>query len=121
MLYSQLSALGVGIIKITTIIAIETLKQYIGSMRSQNKVSEMINAISELEIVWYRYNNNLQCNKQKQFQQSIWIDLCNHYMKVRDITLLNTIYYPKEITKNIIIIDYTLRYMESWKNKVETL
>ena len=64
MLYSQQSALGVGIIKPTTIIAIETLKQYISSMRSQNKVSEMINTTSELKIVWYRYNNNLQCNEQ---------------------------------------------------------
>ena len=42
-------------------------------------------------------------------------------MKVRDITLLNTIYNPKEITKNIIIIEYTSRYVESCKNKVETL
>jgi len=41
----------VGIIKPTTIIAIETLKQYISSMRSQNKVSKMI-----------KYQSKKQCN-----------------------------------------------------------
>ena len=51
MLYSLQSALGVGIIKLMIIIVIETIKQYIGSIQSQNKVSEMIIVTSELETV----------------------------------------------------------------------
>ena len=64
MLYSRQSVLGVEIVKLITIIAMEIIKQYIGSMRSQNKVSKMIIAISELETVQYGYNNNKRCKEK---------------------------------------------------------
>jgi len=39
-------------------------------------------------------------------------------MEERDITVLNKIYNLREITMNIIIMEYASRYVESIKNKV---
>jgi len=57
-LYTRRSALGIGIIKPSTIVAMATLKQFFGSMRLLNNTSDMIKAILEFSIARYGYSIN---------------------------------------------------------------
>jgi len=69
-LYSRRSVLGVGTIKLTMIVAMATLKQFFGSMRLRNNVSEMMKVILEFAIVRYGYKTNVKSNYYLQYWKS---------------------------------------------------
>ena len=55
-LYSRKSALGVGLLKPTTVLAILSMKLYVGHMRMEDQMSKMIRIIQENEGLQYGYN-----------------------------------------------------------------
>ena len=62
------------------IIAIVSLKQYFGSMRLQNNMSETTQAIAELVIVISGYKTTRKEDQLNQFQQSSWVDIIESYL-----------------------------------------
>jgi len=55
-LYLRKSALGVGLLKPTTVLAILSMKLYVGHMRIEDQISKMIRIIQENEGLQYGYN-----------------------------------------------------------------
>ena len=75
MLHARRTALGVGIIKLKTVIAMVILCLYISNIRLKSNAGEMILALEEMIDANSNYNNNIiKLEKEKQYWKPRWIE-----------------------------------------------
>jgi len=114
LLYSRKSALGIGLLKPSTIIAILAAKLYIGHMRKNDRIANMIK-INEEEAEWeYGYSQSIhQISQEHKTKQSTWSDEIATMWNDRGIKFHNKNSSITKITSNKTIMDYAIQFTKS--------
>ena len=111
-LYTKKSQLGVGILQLLTIIAILSLKLYLGHKRSDNNIRKQI-SINELNTHFqYGYSKNiLEIEEELKPQNKIWSDEIGSRLLNCNIVVINAKQEMYISTKNKTIMDYAEEYV----------
>ena len=113
-LYSRKSAMGIGLLKPSTIIAILAMKLYIGHKRANDRIANIIQ-INEEHAEWqYGINSNiLNISSSNKFNQIIWNDEIGEILKTRNMTVSDHKSMIGMITNNKTIMDYAIQYIKN--------
>jgi len=121
LIYSRREALGVGLLKPSTIIAILATKQYFGHKRMRGRISNIININEEKAALEYGYSSNItEISTKYKRKRTIWNDEVGEMLMKRKITIQNEKSIIKTITNNKTIMDYAKEYVQE-TNKDENI
>jgi len=85
------TAIGVSLLQPYTIVAIATLKQYIGNIRLMRNVGQMIVTTEELVVIKTGYRGRcIDFISECRYWKKMWIDNINEYFKSRDLLIMNS-------------------------------
>ena len=111
-LYSQKSALGVGLMLPSTIIATLKLKLYIGNKRRLGNSAEALKIQEEYQVIEAGREIVLGENPEQRYWKKMWIDEVNDELWKRNIKLESN---DERIlkTKNKTVMEYAIKYVEN--------
>jgi len=111
-LYSRKSALGIGLLKPTTIIAILAMKLCIGHMRMNDRIATIL-TINEEQAEWeYGYNTNIhQINSEYKFNKLTWNDEIGEMLRSRKMKITDHQNMIAKVTTNKSIMEYAIKYV----------
>jgi len=110
-LYMRNSALGIGLLKPTTIIDSLSLKLYVGHQRAKTKIANMIQINENNARLSYGYRNSiLEIDRKWKPNQISWSDEIQQKLQKRNMELINRQNEPKWFTVNKTIMDYAQQY-----------
>ena len=113
-LYSRLKALGVGLMKPTTVLAAMAARLYIANTRSFNATSKLIKASENYDMIIQGKNtSDLYKSKTVCETSSSWTQNIGYIFNTRNISLKN--HHTEEITSNKTIMDYAKDYTYATK------
>ena len=115
-LYSRKTALGVGIMKPSTIIDILVLKLYVGHKWLNNRIAKIIR-INEEEVSYQNgFNENvIKTPRNLKLKEGIWSDHIGKKLEKRMIKIVNNENEIKIITQNKTIMDWVKEYVKNEK------
>ena len=100
-LYSRRSALGIGLLKPTTILAILALKLYVGHKRLNTKISRMITINEQMQHLQNGYNiHPIETPEELKIKQKTWSDEIGSIIRSRNLKFANNNFKKCEITQN---------------------
>ena len=112
-LYARKSALGIGLMKPSTILAVLAAQLYFGYQRMKDDTSKMIQSIIDNGQVHYGYSKDImEVNKEYKMEQTIWCDEVANMLAERKISVTNTIQNKIIDTANPTIMDLAIKYAE---------
>ena len=116
MLYAKKSALGVGLMKPSTILAVLALQLYVGHQRMQDPTSIMIQLIIDNESIQLGYTDNIMnVEEQYKIEATTWCDEVAEVLISREIKIVNDNSEILIQTKNKSIMDYAVTYIKEQK------
>lgn len=121
-LYAQKSQLGVGIMKPATILAILSLKLYVGHKRHEDIISKQIKVNEKNSMFQYGFSKNiLQVKSELKPKQLTWSDEIADRLISRNIKFVNTDLNQYVETSNKTIMDLATEYVISKKLSEESI
>jgi len=109
-LYSRKSALGIGIMKPSTIIDTLKAKLYLGNVQRAGVAQSAIRLQEEYLAVEAGRGVSIPYNPEDRYWQRLWIDEVNDLFYKRQLNLHNYKYLMNALTKNETIMDIAQRY-----------
>jgi len=93
LLYARKSALGVGLMKPSTILAFLALQLYFGHKRKDDMTAKMIQVIEDNESVQYGYNSNImEIGSEYKIDSKTWSDEIAEVLLSRELKIENNRY-----------------------------
>ena len=112
-LHARKSALGIGLMKPSTILAILASQLFFGYLRMKDDASTMITSIIHNENVHYKYTKNIiEIDSKYKMMQSTWYDEVAHMLKERKLKVINDNHIKVLDAVNMTIMDLALKYVE---------
>ena len=111
-LYSRKSALGVGIMRPSTIIDMLKAKQYLGHKRMNSIANQSIQLQEEYLKVESGRDTNLLYDPSERYWKKLWIDEVNDMFYRRKIELHRNKNEGITITNNVTVMDLAVKYAE---------
>ena len=112
-LYARKSALGIRLMKPSTILAVLAAQLYFGHERMKDATSKMMQSNIDNGNVHYRYSKDIMRVKTEyKMEQTIWCNEVASILAERKISVANTIQNKVIDTINPTIMDLAIKYME---------
>ena len=104
-------AIGIRIMKPSTIIDILNLKLYIDYNRQQSRLSQLIKVNEEVAFIHNGVNKSLiEMEKEHRYWNETWTDRIVDILVERDIKIINSFKIATKIIASKTIIDYAVEY-----------
>jgi len=121
-LYSRKTAMGIGLLAPRTIVDILALKLYVGHQRMNSKVAKIIQINEDNARLSYGYSRSvLETKRSHKPKQVIWSDEIQAKLDRRRLKIENRLNERTWISKNLTIMDYAIKYVDSQRLKEEIL
>jgi len=120
-MYARKSALGLGIMAPSTILALLKLKLYIGNKRINGNAGEAINAQEEFLKIEAGRRVNLGEDPSNRYWKTTWIDEVGDELWKRNIKLVSPEDEEGGISKNKTVMSYAMEYVEQKNLEEEVL
>jgi len=121
-LYTRKSALGVGLMKPSTIIAVLALQSYFGHMRMEGVTAQMVNILEENKVVQYGYMSNImEILREYKIEQTTWCDEIAQMTNERNLEVLNRDCQSMLETSNKSIMEYVMVYIQEMNNSTKVV
>ena len=114
-LYMRKSALGIGLMAPSTIIAILKLKQYIGHSRKRGNAGKAIQMQEEYRRIEAGRRIQLGENPKHRYWKKTWIDEVSDELWKRNMVLGNPSDSHHKETRNKTVMQYAIEYVEQAK------
>ena len=111
-LYSRKSALGIGIMKPSTIINILNAKLYLGNKRMEGVANEAIKLQEEYLVVEAGRTISVSYKKENRYWKKLWIDEVSDMFSYRKISLYQNDENELAITKILTVKDLAVQYAQ---------
>jgi len=104
--------LGLGLMKPSTIIAVQMIKMHIGNIRLETKMIVLIKSLNEYNIVESRIENEQVSNQITPYWTRTWVNKIKEECAKRKMTIENEKKEKKPITVNKTVMEYAVKYVE---------
>ena len=117
-MYVHIKALGLGLMRPRTIMSILGVKLYIGNMRADQGVSDMIQANEQFsQVESGRGCHVMEIKLEERFWMKTWINRVAEKFKYQNIRICNKMEYTNKITSNCTVMDMAVRYVRLMKKR----
>ena len=112
-LYARKSALGVGIMRPSTIVNTLAIKLYIRHQQKKSRLASFININEENSFIDNGINKDpIKTPHNKRFWEYTWSDEITEYLQKRDLEVINQDEIKNQVMSNKTIIDYAVEFVK---------
>lgn len=113
-MYIHKNALGLGLMRLNTILTSLHLKLYFGHTRLQGECNRLIDVnFEELQVECGQNCDFSEIPDSQKTWNRTWIDHVFHQCQKRNINVERCTNFLADITTNLTVIDYAVRYTKS--------
>ena len=120
-LYSRRSALGVGLMLPSTLIAMLKIKLYVGNIRKLGHATDSIKMQEDYQEIEAGRNIRLGENPKMRYWKKTWIDEVSEELWKRQATFQTSVEQRKQRTKNKTVMEYAIEYVNLYDKKQDDL